>query len=103
MNGFGDHFRLRYCRRIQCCSPPGYVQRHPREVDDATVAAIATQIVRGTHENTIHRAGLNAQRAEHTFAVIYGVARNLKPFAAFYTFFTDVDAIDGASFSALIA
>jgi hypothetical protein len=55
------------------------------------------------HEDAIHRAWVNAQGTEHAFGVVDGKTVNSKTLADRALYFFDVDAIDGASLSALFA
>jgi len=59
--------------------------------------------MRCPHENAIHRAWLNAQRAKHAFRVINRETRDLESLPLFYSFFANVDAVDRARLRALIA
>src|SRR5688572_27115745 len=103
MYRFDDHLRVSHRGWIYCRAPPGHVQRQPREIDDAAVAAVAAQVVRGPHENAIHRARLNAQRTEHALGVVDRVARNLKALAALDPFLADVNAIHRTGLRTLVA
>ena len=57
----------------------------------------------GPHEDAIYRAGLYAERTEHAFRIVDCEASYLEALAIFDPFFTDVNAVDGASFGALVA
>lgn len=103
MDRFYDHLRIGNRRGVQGGSAPGNIQWHAREIDDASIAAIAAKIVRGAHEDAIDRAGLDAQCTKHALRVIDRVARNLEALAAFNTLFANVDAIYWARFGALVA
>ena len=58
------------CQRFKRCFSPGNFHRKSGKVDAASVAGVATQIVRRSHENTIDRTGLHAQSAKQAFSVI---------------------------------
>src|SRR5688572_19483906 len=55
-----NRLRLRHRRGIQRRFAPRHFDRQAREIDDASVAAVAAQVVRGPHEDAIHGARLNA-------------------------------------------
>ena len=99
----GNHFRLRDCRWIEGCSTPGDLHRQSGEIHDAPIAAVATQIVRGPHEDAIHGARFDAECREHALAVIDREAGDAEPLSSFDTLLADVDAIDRARLGALVA
>jgi hypothetical protein len=103
VNRLGNYFRVGNSRGVQRRSAPRHIKRHPREIDDATIAAVAAQIVRRAHEDTVNRARLDAKRTKHALRVVDRVPGDLKPFATLDPLFADVNAIDGASLGALIA
>lgn len=103
MNRFGDHFGRGDGGGVERRAPPGDIDREPREVDDASVTAVATQVVSRAHENTVNGAGLNAKRTEHALRVVDGKASDLETLAAFDAFFANVDAINRAGLCTLIA
>jgi hypothetical protein len=55
-----------------------------------------------THKNAIYRTGLNAQSTKHALCVINCKSRNFESLRTFDPLLTDVDAVDGARFGALI-
>jgi hypothetical protein len=99
----GHDFRLSDRRRIQSSFAPRDIERKTREVDDATIAAVAAQIVIGTHEDAVDRAGLDAKGTQQALAVVNRVTSNFETFTALDTLFADVNAIDRTGFGALIA
>lgn len=103
MNRFGNDFRHRYRSRIERRSPPSNVDGHSGKIDDASITAVAAEVVRGSHEDAIHRAWLDTQSAEHALRVIDRVVRNAETFAAGHLLLADVDAIDGTGLGALVA
>jgi hypothetical protein len=103
VNRLNDYFRIGDSRGVQRRSAPRHIERHPREIDDATIAAVAAQIVCRAHEDAVNRARLDAKRTKHALRVVDRVPGDLKPFAALDPLFADVNAIDGASLGALIA
>jgi hypothetical protein len=103
VNGLGDHFRICDGRRVERSSSPSHIERHPREVDDAAVAAVAAQIVRRAHEDAIDRARLDAQRTKHALGVVDREACDLEAFAVFDSLLADLIAIDWASLRTLVA
>lgn len=103
VDGLRYDFCIRNGRWVERRPAPRHLQRQPREVDDAAIAAIAAHVVRGPHEDTINWAWLNAQRAEHALRVIDGIARDLEAFAVLNALLTDVNAIHRARFCALVA
>lgn len=103
MYGVDQDFRLRHGSWVECGSAPGDVDRKSREIDQATVATVAAQVVGSTHENAIHGAGFDTQSTKHAFAVVDGKPGDLESFATFHTFFANVNAIDRAKLCALVA
>jgi hypothetical protein len=103
VNRLGNHFRIGDGRRVQCCAAPRHIQRHPREIDDAAVPAITAQIVRRSHEDAVNRTWLDAQRTKHALRVVNRVSGDLETLAAFDPLFANINAVDRARFSALIA
>ena len=103
VNRLGNYFRIGDSRRVQRRSAPRHIERHPREIDDATIAAVAAQIVCRAHEDAVHRARLDAQRTKHALGVVDRVSSNLKAFAALDPLFTDINAVDRTRLCALIA
>ena len=87
-------------RRIQWRPVPGNLQRKFGVVHHAPVATVATQVVRGPHEDAIYRTGFHAKRAEHAFRVVDREAGYLEAFAIFNPFFADVNAVDRKSLGA---
>ena len=86
-----------------------------REFNHHVVPTVTAQIVQLSHVDAIGRARLGAQRAEQAFAVIDRESQELAVFRVGHvnragilvdpagSCFIDVDAVDGASFSAQIA
>lgn len=103
MNGFLDGFRFGHDCRIQRGLSPGDIDRQSGEVDHAALALIATEVVRAAHENAVDRARFHAEGTEKALRVIDRKPSDLKAFTAFDFFFSDIDAVDRADFSALIA
>ena len=103
MDGLGDDFGLCDSGWVERSSAPGDIERQTREVDDRSVAAVAAQVVRRSHKDTVNRAWLDAEGTKHALAVVDRVAGDLKAFATFDFFFADVDTIDRARLGALIA
>src|SRR5262245_35754343 len=66
--------RLVDVRRVERRLTPRNFERQFRVVDDAPVAGETAEVMRRAHENAVHRARVNAQRAEHALRVI-----NLEP------------------------
>src|SRR5205823_1597428 len=97
------HLRLRHRRGIKRCLAPTNFHREPREIDDASVAAIARQVVRRPHEDAIDRARLDAQRTKHALAVVDRKAGDLEALAVLDPLLANIDAIDRASLRTLIA
>src|SRR5262245_46899692 len=52
-DGLGDQLRRRDRRRVERGLTPGHLDRQFREVHDAAVAAVATNIVVGAHEDAV--------------------------------------------------
>src|SRR3972149_2123000 len=98
-----DHLRVGPRGRIERRPTTSHVERHPREIHDAAVPAVATQVVRRAHEDAVYRTRLDAQRTEHALRIVDRVAGDLEALAAANLFLTDVNAIDGASLRALVA
>jgi hypothetical protein len=103
VNRFGDYFCVGDRGWVQRRASPGYVERHPRKIDNASVPAVTAQVVRRAHENAIDRARLDAQRTKHALRVINGVTSDLKTLASFNAFLANVNAVDRTCLSALIA
>jgi hypothetical protein len=103
VNRFGYHFCVGNGRRVQRRSAPRDIEWQSREIDDATIATVAAQVVCRAHENAVNRARFDAQRAKHALRVIDCVSSDFKTFAAFDSLLADVDAIDWASLGTLIA
>src|SRR3954454_4777563 len=103
VNRLGDYFRIRNRRWIDRCSAPSDIERHTRKVDNASIAAIAAQIVRRAHEDAVHRARLDAQCTKHALRIVDRVAGDLEALAVLDALLADVNAIDGASLRTLIA
>ena len=103
MNRLRNNFGIGNGRWIECGPAPRHVERQPRKVDDAPITAVTTQIVRGAHEDAVDWTRLDAQRTKHALGIIDGEAGYLEAFTVFHPLFADVDAIDRASFRALIA
>src|SRR3954463_7775044 len=99
----GDYFRIGDRRGVQRRAAPRHVERHPRKIDDASIAAIAAQVVRRAHEYAIDRAGLDTQCTEHALRVVDRVAGDFETLAAFDPLLANVDAVDRARLRALIA
>ncbi len=99
----GNHFRIGNCRWVERRSAPGHIERHPRKIDDASIAAVAAQVVRRAHEDAIDRTRLDAQCTEHALRVVDRVAGDLEALAAFDALLADVNAIDRARLRTLIA
>src|SRR3954447_22877095 len=81
MDRLGNHFRIGNRRRIECGAAPRHVEGHPREIDDAAVPAVAAQVVRRSHEDTVNRTWLDAQRTKHALRVVDRVPGDLKTLA----------------------
>src|SRR5690606_11188347 len=94
---FGD------CRRVQRRLPPGRLQGELGVVDDAAVAAVATEVVIGAHEDAVHRAGIDTQRAEHALRVVDREGVDAEALADRALLLLDVDAVDRTGGSALFA
>ena len=103
MHRINNHLRLGYRRGIQRRSPPSYIQWQSRKIDDATIAAVATQIVRRSHENTVYGARLDAQGTEHTFRVVDREFCDPEPLAILDSLPADVDAVHRARLRAPLA
>lgn len=103
VDGLRYYFCIRNGRWVERGPTPSYVERQPRKIDNAAIAAIAAHVVRCPHEDTINWAWLNAQRAEHALRVIDGITRDLEALAVLNAFLTDVNAIDRTRFCALVA
>lgn len=103
MHGLDDDFRRGHRRWIERGLTPSNINRQTRKVDDASVATVATQVVRGPHENAIHRTGLNTQSAKHALGIVNREAGNLEAFAVGDTLFTNVNAVDRTGLGALVA
>src|SRR6478609_2884518 len=93
VNRIGDYFRIGNRRWIQRRTAPRHIERQPREVHDASIAAVAAQVVRRAHENAIDRAGLDTQRTKHALRVVDRVAGDLETWGALNAFLPDVNAI----------
>jgi hypothetical protein len=96
-------FRRRHRRRVQRRLPPGDFQGQLGVIDDATVPAVATLVVRGAHEDAVHRARVHAQRAEHALGVVDLEAVDPEALADRVLDLLDVDAVDRAGAGALVA
>ena len=102
VHGLGDHLRLSDGGRIERRASPGHIDRKSRKVHNAAVTTVTAQIVRGAHEDAIHRTGLDTQSAKHALGIVDRVTRNAKSLAVFDPLLANVDAIDRTSFGALI-
>src|SRR5262249_1657581 len=71
--------------------------------DDATIPAVAADVVGRAHEDAVHRAGIDAQGAEHALGVVDLEAVDPEAFADGVLDLVDVDAIDRAGAGALVA
>src|SRR5262245_18733394 len=98
-----NHLRFCYGGGVERRFAPRNLNRQPGKIDDAAVPAVAREVMRGAHENAIHRTRLDAQSAEHALGIVDRKAGNLKALAVLYSLLANVDAIDGASLSTLIA
>jgi hypothetical protein len=103
VNRFGDHFRVGNGGGIERRAAPGDVQRHPRKIDNAAVAAVAAQIVRRPHEYAIDGTRLDTQRTKHALRIVDRVAGDFETLAVLDPLLADVDAVYRASLRALIA
>src|SRR5271154_4527481 len=56
---FADDLRIGDCRGVERGPSPADLYRQSREIDDASVATVAAQVVRSSHEDAIHRAGID--------------------------------------------
>ena len=102
VNGLDNRLRLRHCCRIQRRASPRNIHRQTREIDNTSVAAIATQVVRRAHEDTVDWTWLDTQSTEHALRVVDRVASYLKALAVFDTLLANVDTIDRTGLCALI-
>ena len=89
--GFVQHLRFRDSGWVDCRFAPRDLQRQSSIVHNASVAAVAAEVVVGAHEDTVDRAWFDAQGAEHALCIIDCEAFNPKPFADGALFFFDVD------------
>lgn len=103
MNGIDDHLRRRNGSRIEGRTAPGNLDRQSREIDDRSVPAVATQVERGSHKDTVDWARFDTQRTKHALGVIDGEAADAETLAAADPFLADVDAVNGARLRALVA
>ena len=103
MHGLGDDLRLSDRRRIERGAAPSDIRRQTGEVDDATIATIATQVVRRAHKDAVDRTRLDAQRAKHALRIVDREVRDLKAFASFHALLADLDEIDRTGLRALLA
>lgn len=102
MYRLGNDLCLGNCRWIERRPAPCHVERQTGKVDNAPVAAVAAQVVRRAHENTIDRTRFDTQSAKHAFAVVDGVAGDLESFAPLDALFPNVDTVDGTSLGTLV-
>src|SRR6202142_3983938 len=61
VNWFDNNLRFRDSRWVQRSATPSDIQRHTRKIDNTSVPTVATQIMRGAHKDTVHRARFDAQ------------------------------------------
>src|SRR5256885_12184719 len=92
VNRLGNYFRIGNSRGVQRRSAPRHIKRHPREIDDATIAAVAAQIVCRSHEDAIDRTRLDAQRAKHALGVVDRIASDLEALATLYPLLAAINA-----------
>src|SRR5690606_20418631 len=98
-----NSLRLRHRGRIQSDPAPGDIQGKPGKIDHGTVPAIGTEVERSSHEDTIDRARLDAQRAEHALGVVDREVGDLKTFPLLDTLLTNIDTVDRAGLGTLVA
>src|SRR3990172_1927101 len=95
--GFIHHSRVQ--RRIT----PGHLKGQFREVHNAPIPAVATQVVRLAHVDAFHRTGIDAQPAEHAFCVVNREPDHSKPLAGRVPLLIDIYTIDRASAGTLVS
>lgn len=103
MHRLGNYLRLGHSRGIKRGFAPSNLQRQAREIDDATITAIATEIVGSSHEDAIHGTGFHAKCAKHALGIINCKAGDLESLAVFDPFLADIDAVHRTSLGALVA
>ena len=102
MNRFGNHFGLGHRSWIDRTTSPRNIDGHSREIDNASISAVAAQVMRCAHEDAVHRAGLNTQRTKHAFTIVNREGRDLKALSSLDFFLANINAIDWTSLRALI-
>jgi hypothetical protein len=102
VDGINDDLGSSDCCRVQRRTPPGDIHRKPGEINNRAIAAVAAEIVGGSHENAVDRARFHTQGTEHAFRVVDGEAADLKAFPALHSLFADVDAIHRAGLGTLV-
>ena len=103
MHRLDDRLRRSHRCRIERRLAPRHIERQAREVHDASVAAVAAQIVRGAHEDAVDGARFHAQSAEHALGIVDRVAGDFEALRSFHALFPDVDAVHGTGLRAGIA
>jgi hypothetical protein len=102
VNWFDNNLRFRYSRWVQRSATPSDIQRHTRKIDNTSVPTVATQIMRGAHKDTVHRARFDAQSAKHALGIINGETGDLETLTVRDPFLPDINAIHRTGFSTLI-
>lgn len=98
MNGLRNRFGFCYCGRIERRLSPRDVKRHAGKIDNTSVPAISTQIVRRAHKDAIDRTRFDTHRTKHALRVINSITGDSKSFSLFDFFLAYVDAIDWTRF-----
>ena len=96
MHRFGNCLCLGHHGRIKRILPPGNFQWQACKVDDASVTAIATQIVRRSHLKALRHARLGAETTQQALGIVDNVPRYLEAFSALGFLPADINTVNRA-------
>jgi hypothetical protein len=96
MHRFGNCLCLGHRGRVKRILPPGYIQWQASKVDDASVAAIATQIVGRSHLEAFCHTRFGTESAQQALGIVDNVPRYLEAFPALDFLPANIDTVNGA-------